>query len=458
MEKFLSAILIASVLLGLTACSGWGQDEFLFVTPHAEQPVSSESTEEEVPLTVTNRSELRGAVLSFIRDWTERGTFLVSGYSGDITADLAETIRYATEEDPIGAYAVDYADAELSGNGESGVISLNIVFRRSAAEINSIVTVNGIGGAYAKIQQALTDYTTALTLRIRNYEEADFTAYIRDFCLENPDQMPALPELSAQVYPNEGETRILELHMVYPKTRDELRVMQAEVNTILASAHSFIHSGSTDAERVTRLYRFLAGRFVYTIDTEEPVMPAYRLLCDGAAHSLSFATVFRYECSSEGMDCRLVSGFKDGVSHYWNLIRLGREYYYVDLMRDMLSGGNSPELLTAAQLTEEGYVWEAGDYPATPEATDESGNPVENTEATEPSTEPTQPPIVIPTLPPTIVPTEPTSEPTEPTSEPTEPPTESSSSESATIEPPTESTAESGTNARQAIQSGAGKK
>ena len=458
MKKFLSAILIASVLLGLTACSGWGQDEFLFVTPHAEQPVSSESTEEEVPLTVTNRSELRGAVLSFIRDWTERGTFLVSGYSGDITADLAETIRYATEEDPIGAYAVDYADAELSGNGESGVISLNIVFRRSAAEINSIVTVNGIGGAYAKIQQALTDYTTALTLRIRNYEEADFTAYIRDFCLENPDQMPALPELSAQVYPNEGETRILELHMVYPKTRDELRVMQAEVNTILASAHSFIHSGSTDAERVTRLYRFLAGRFVYTIDTEEPVMPAYRLLCDGAAHSLSFATVFRYECSSEGMDCRLVSGFKDGVSHYWNLIRLGREYYYVDLMRDMLSGGNNPELLTAAQLIEEGYVWEAGDYPATPEETDESGNPVENTEATEPSTEPTQPPIVIPTLPPTIVPTEPTSEPTEPTSEPTEPPTESSSSESATTEPPTESTAESGTNARQAIQSGAGKK
>ena len=444
MKKFLSAILIASVLLGLTACSGWGQDEFLFVTPHAEQPVSSESTEEEVPLTVTNRSELRGAVLSFIRDWTERGTFLVSGYSGDITADLAETIRYATEEDPIGAYAVDYADAELSGNGESGVISLNIVFRRSAAEINSIVTVNGIGGAYAKIQQALTDYTTALTLRIRNYEEADFTAYIRDFCLENPDQMPALPELSAQVYPNEGETRILELHMVYPKTRDELRVMQAEVNTILASAHSFIHSGSTDAERVTRLYRFLAGRFVYTIDTEEPVMPAYRLLCDGAAHSLSFATVFRYECSSEGMDCRLISGFKDGVSHYWNLIRLGREYYYVDLMQDMLSGANSPELLTAAQLTEEGYVWEAGDYPATPEETDESGNPVENTEATEPSAEPTQPSIVIPTLPPTIVPTEPTSEPTEPTSEPTEPPTESSGTASETTEPPTEASTESG--------------
>ena len=444
MKKFLSAILIASVLLGLTACSGWGQDELLSVTPHAEQPVSSGATEEEVPLTVTNRSELRGAVLSFIRDWTERGTFLVSDYSGDIAADLAETIRYATEEDPIGAYAVDYADAELSGDGESGVISLNIVFRRSAAEINSIVTVNGIGGAYAKIQQALTDYNTALTLRIRNYEEADFTAYIRDFCLENPDQMPALPELSAQVYPNEGETRILELHMVYPKTRDELRVMQAEVNTILASAHSFIHSGSTDAERVTRLYRFLAGRFVYTIDTEEPVMPAYRLLCDGAAHSLSFATVFRYECSSEGMDCRLISGFKDGVSHYWNLIRLGREYYYVDLMRDMLSGGNSPELLTAAQLTEEGYVWEAGDYPATPEETDESGNPVENTEATEPSAEPTQPSIVIPTLPPTIVPTEPTSEPTEPTSEPTEPPTESSGTASETTEPPTEASTESG--------------
>lgn len=453
MKQFLSAILIMSLLLGLAACSDWSRDEFLSVTPHKEQPVSSDPTEEEVPLTVTNRSELRGAVLSFIRDWTERGTFLVSGYSGDIAADLADTIRYATEEDPIGAYAVDYADAELSGNGESGVISLNIVFRRSAAEINSIVTVNGIDGACAKIQQALTEYNTALTLRIRNYEEADFASYIRNYCLENPDKMPVLPELSAQVYPNEGETRILELHMVYPKTRDELRVMQDEVNTILASARSFIHSGSTDAERVTRLYRFLSGRFAYTIDTEEPVMPAYRLLCDGAAHSLSFATVFRYECSSEGMDCRLISGFKDGAAHYWNLIRLGREYYYVDLMRDMLSGANNPELLTASQLIKEGYVWESDDYPATPEETDESGNPVEHPDNTEPSTEPTQPPIVIPTLPPTIVPTEPTSESTESASDPTE----SSGSGSESTEPPTESATESGPNVR-AISGGTAKK
>ena len=82
MKQFLSAILIMSLLLGLAACSDWSRDEFLSVTPHKEQPVSSDPTEEEVPLTVTNRSELRGAVLSFIRDWTERGTFLVSGYSG----------------------------------------------------------------------------------------------------------------------------------------------------------------------------------------------------------------------------------------------------------------------------------------------------------------------------------------------------------------------------------------
>ena len=241
--------------------------------------------------------------------------------------------------------------------------------------------------------------------------------------------------------------------MVYPKTRDELRVMQDEVNTILASARSFIHSGSTDAERVTRLYRFLSGRFAYTIDTEEPVMPAYRLLCDGAAHSLSFATVFRYECSSEGMDCRLISGFKDGAAHYWNLIRLGRAYYYVDLMRDMLSGANNPELLTASQLIKEGYVWESDDYPATPEETDESGNPVEHPDNTEPSAEPTQPPIVIPTLPPTIVPTEPTSESTESASEPTE----SSGSGSESTEPPTESATESGPNAR-AISGGTAKK
>lgn len=367
MKKLLVLFLTAALLCALTACEGWIKDDFLSVEPHIEQPVPTTQAPEEEPLpVVTNRNELRGSVLGFIRDWTEHGELLVENYDGDINADLTETIRYATQEDPIGAYAVDFADAELTGNEKSGSITVSIVFRRSAAEISSIVTVNGNNSAYAKIQNVLLSYDTALTLRIRNYQDTDFAAYISEYCMEHPDQVLCVPVLSAELYPDAGETRILELHFSYPDTRDEMRLKQESVNTILSSAASYISSGKDDYEKVALLYRFLCGRFEYSVAEEEPTMPAYNLLCDGLAHSRSFASVFFAECSTEQINCLLVSGSCGGRSCYWNMVRVGDQYYYVDLMRSITLGEKELHLLTAQELTDAGYLWDAAAYPATP--------------------------------------------------------------------------------------------
>lgn len=395
MKKLLILVWIAAALLGLTACNGWIKNDYLSVTPHVEQPLPSSQIPEEEPLPVaTNRNELRGTVLGFIRDWTEHGKILVEHYDGDINADLAETIQYATQEDPIGAYAVDFADAELFGSEESGSIEISIVFRRSAAEIDSIVTVNGNNSAYSKIQNVLVNYDTALTLRIRNYRETDFAAYISEYCLEHPDQVLAVPDFSAEIYPDEGETRILELHFSYPDTRDEMRLKQDSVNTILSSASSYISSGKDEYEKVVLLYRFLCGRFDYTVAEEEPTMPAYNLLCDGLAHSRSFSSVFFAECSNANIQCLLVSGTRGGKACYWNMVRLNEQYYYVDLMRSIELGEKEIRLLSTEEMLELGYVWDSASYPATPTVSvlpAEDDLPGESSEA-EPtvSVEPTQ--------------------------------------------------------------------
>ena len=395
MKKLLILVWIAAALLGLTACNGWIKNDYLSVTPHVEQPLPSSQIPEEEPLPVaTNRNELRGTVLGFIRDWTEHGKILVEHYDGDINADLAETIQYATQEDPIGAYAVDFADAELFGSEESGSIEISIVFRRSAAEIDSIVTVNGNNSAYSKIQNVLVSYDTALTLRIRNYRETDFAAYISEYCLEHPDQVLAVPDFSAEIYPDEGETRILELHFSYPDTKDEMRLKQNSVNTILSSASSYISSGKDEYEKVVLLYRFLCGRFDYTVAEEEPTMPAYNLLCDGLAHSRSFSSVFFAECSNANIQCLLVSGTRGGKACYWNMVRLNEQYYYVDLMRSIELGEKEIRLLSTEEMLELGYVWDSASYPATPTVSvlpAEDDLPGESSEA-EPtvSVEPTQ--------------------------------------------------------------------
>ena len=132
MKRFAALAVLTALLVSLSACGQWVKDEYLSVGTHQEQPLPTQQTESaDEPVVVGNRNELRGAVLSCIRNWTERSTLTVRGYDGDINADLQETLRYVTAEDPIGAFAVDYADAELSGDAKSGTIELSLVFRRS---------------------------------------------------------------------------------------------------------------------------------------------------------------------------------------------------------------------------------------------------------------------------------------------------------------------------------------
>lgn len=415
--------MVALLLTGLTACGLWVGDEYRSVTPHSEEPYTEpEPTEEAPPPTVHNRNELRSAVLSMITDWTEHSIILVEDYDGDIAEDLAQTVQYATKEDPVGAYAVDFADAELTGDAQSGSIALNIVFRRSAAEISSIATVSNDDGACSKILEVLTNYSPALTLRIRAYGETDFVSFIRTFCIEHPEQMLALPELVAQVYPETGVTRILELHFLYPDTREEMRVKQDAVNTILASASNYVRNRADDAERVGRLFRFLTTRFSYTICADEPVMPAYSLLCEGKAHSLSFASVFFAECRDAEIDCRIIRGERNGAVHYWNMICLDGQHYYVDLMRAIEQNAFDLTLLTTQELEAEGYTWDHTELPDTP-------LPTEPAAPTEPTEHPTERPTA-PTVKPTVKPSEDPTEQTEPTeeteptlpTEPTEPP------------------------------------
>ena len=387
MRRWISVLLFIALLMGLTACSSWVKEDHLAISPYVEPAYpGAETQEESTPAVVSDRTELRGTVLSLIRDWTEQTVLYVRDYEGDIAVDLDETIRYATEEDPIGAYAVDYIDAEIYGDSVQGEISMSIVFRRSAAEIDAIVTVSGNSGAYDKIRQALTSFDVALTLRIRNYREADFEQFIYQYCLDNPSAVPVLPVLSAQIYPKEGSTRILELHFGYPVSREELRMAQSEVQTIMRSASSYVRSGQSETERAQLLCRFLSTRFSYTKQTALSQMPAYDLLCRGWAHSFSFASVFYAQCLAAELDCRMISGERNGAEHYWNLLCIDGVYYHVDLMRGLEEGETELRLLYAGEIRAEGYYWDETAYPPAAEEAENTEETVPN--ETETSTEP----------------------------------------------------------------------
>ena len=423
MKRLIPLLLL---FLLLTGCSK--EKEYLSIRPHVEQPLwETEPGESEISPEVSNRLELRGAILSFIDNWKEQGAILIRDYEGDLEQDLGEAMEYATREHPTGAYAVDYADSEILEEDGALLIQVSIVFRRSPGEINSIVLVDDNEAAYGKILEALNSFNNSLTLRIRHYREADLAGKIAEFCLDNPRTVPCIPDYSVKLYPDSGDHRILELHFAYPESKESMRSKLSELQTIFDSAKKHGAMGSTLHGKVSLLYRYLARRNC-TLTDPEPALPVYSLLSDGLAHDSSLSMIYRELCENNGADCYIVTGTKNGRTYYWNYLQIEDETFYVDLRRGLELRQRDMVPLYDEDLLAEGYEWDLSLYsapkpqeetlPTDPGETTSEADGQTNPPTTDPATEP------LPTE--SQAPTETTTstEATEPTTD-TEPPTES---------------------------------
>ena len=235
-----------------------------------------------------------------------------------------------------------------------------MIYRRSADEIAGIIDVRGMQAAEQKIISALNTLDAATTLKIDSYQDMDFPAFIRQYCLEHPQTL-AVPEVKVSVYPDSGLTRVVEIHYLYEHTRNELRSRLETIGTMLSSAATYVRYRSNHTEeKLSLLCAYLLNRNSYTPGASGDT-PAYALLNDQLATAEGFASVFCSTARQVGVDCYLISGTKNGEAHYWNAVQIDGAYSYLDLMQLWQDGVGQLQLLTQEQL--QAYVWEAGQLP-----------------------------------------------------------------------------------------------
>lgn len=377
---------ILFLVLLLAGCSLG--DDYLSMEPHVEPPSSlTEPTEEPVPV-VSSRLELRGAILSLIDNWKEQDTILIRDYDGDVTQDLNEIMDYATRQHPTGAYAVDYADAEILEKNGQQTVQVSFVFRRSISEINAIILVDSSDDADAKIKEALTTYATSLTLRIRRYSDRDFAGEILDYCMKNPRTIPCIPDFSLKLYPEEGEHRILELHLTYPESKDVMREKLLELETTFHSAITYGKTGNTPLEKATRLCNYLIRRRDQRLTDTTPKLPVYDLLARNIGHDLSYAICYNDLCTSLGVSCQIVTGTRNGLPYYWNILVFEDQVFHVDLRQYIEQGIMSMTPLYDEGLLAVGYEWDQNLYPLAPDPNaEETTAPSDGEEGTSPGNE-----------------------------------------------------------------------
>jgi hypothetical protein len=208
------------------------------------------------------------------------------------------------------------------------------------------------------IHSALNQLSTELVLYVENYQETDFAQIVEDYAQNEPDVVMEVPQVSATVYPNHGDDRVVEIKFTYQINRDNLRTMQNQVKRVFESAQLYINSDASTVQKCAQLYTFLMERFDYTMQTS--ITPFYSLLSHGVGDQEAFATVYAAMCNQADLDCSVVSGTRNGKSWYWNIVQEDGVNYHIDLLSCSETGGF--HWLTDDQM--EDYVWDYTAYAA----------------------------------------------------------------------------------------------
>lgn len=392
-------ILALALVLALgSLCSGCNRligDDYLSVSQHYDPyaykeettPTESETeveSEAAIP-SVTSYYEMLGLLRRFVTEGVEHGQFLLAeNYSGDREEALSEAFVAMKTEDPLGAYAIDYMEYEHTQQSDGWLVTVDAVYRRSTSEIEAIKSVRGNDRAMELITETLDQLGASITLRISGYTEEDLREKVLRYCLEHPNKMVQTPEISLAIYPQSGNVRVVELHFSYNTDRETLRGMQAEADSVLASAERYAQYAPDSSSKLSLIYSYLTSRFVYSEDREGGSV--YRLLCEGVGNSESFAAVTYYLCQKLGLDCQLVHGTRErsyridqpaeespeeqeteapaqdeDSAYVWNMICIDGLYYHLDLQQDALERLRTFRLRLDEEMV--GYHWDQEAYP-----------------------------------------------------------------------------------------------
>ena len=351
------AAALALALLFLGGC-GWMDGSYVSVTPHQ---VGLGQTGEGAVHAVHNYTELRGALTGMVDSGTEEALFSLAEYpKEEVPGDLQRAVDYVQGIYPVGAYAVESIDYDFGTGLGSSALSVDITYRRTRAQIEGIRTVRWISGAKKEVEDALDQLADTLVLQITGYQEADFNAMIQDYAQRNPDRVMEVPSVSVRKFPDQGETRVVELSFYYHTDREELRAMREQVQPVFSSAALYVSGGAGEWTKFNQLHTFLTERFeTYTI--EPTITPAWSLLCQGVGDSRAFAQVYAAMCSRIGLEARMVSGRRNGENWWWNMVRIDGNWYHLDLLTF-----RGFELLTDGMMT--GCEWDREAYPAAVDA------------------------------------------------------------------------------------------
>lgn len=353
MRKIICAVMAALMLLS-TGCSSMLNRDYSSVTVHSATPTAEGDAN---TMRVQNYQELVNALIYLINQGEESGSIRYSGEEADFKKLMDEACLEVKQEDPLGAYAVDYIKYSVISIVGSYEADVQITYRRTREQVASIVDATGAAAIRSELSRALSSFDTEVVLRISYFEEdeAYIQQLVRQAYLSNPATALDFPDAQVAMYPESGQQRIVEVTLTYHQS---LQTLESWRNSLSREAERICQplTELTIKEKLDGITGTLQSLGAYSAQGGST---AYDALLGGGGDSQGVALAFSLLCRQVGITCSVVDGQKNGQSHFWNVVQTASGYRHVDLSRT-----GSVTYNVDQTMTQQGYVWDTQQVPA----------------------------------------------------------------------------------------------
>lgn len=350
----LAALLCPALLL--SGCSSMLARDYSTITPHSAAPTVES---DQLTIRVESYQNLVNALLYFITQGRESGTIRLYNYPYDVEQDLEGACLEVVQEDPLGAYAVDFIQYDLTPIVSCYEASVQIAYRRTHEQVSAITAATGSSAIRRELRDTLAQFQEETALRISYFDgdEQYIQTLIREAYYTTPDTALDFPQADVYFYPESGQQRIVEILLQYQLDRAELERRRERLSQASLQISGDLWDAMED-EGLLDIRQTILDKAHYD---PEGGSTAYHALVEGRADSLGLALSMSLLCQQLDYSCQIVEGVLDGQSHYWNIVSTLEGPRHLDLTRPDAPGG-SP-FLSDRSLSQEGYSWDTSTTP-----------------------------------------------------------------------------------------------
>lgn len=180
-----------------------------------------------------------------------------------------------------------------------------------------------------RIRKALLDGQDRISIADRKIPmNSEFVRSIHYFC-------PYLDgdNISIRLYYIVGENNYNHIEITNQLSTSSTKTWVSTIDDKLKELRSIISkAGSDPADRALVLHDYMASHYYYD-ETYQSVYPSI-MLTQGKGVCQSYAYLFQYLMATDGVECYTTMVHNDVLHHAWNIIKIGANYYHVDVTWD----------------------------------------------------------------------------------------------------------------------------